>query len=266
MTEKSKVNAADKIEEVKAIEEALVPGAVAVELPSLGKFYDGRLPDGKITIRPIKVREEKLLAGAGNRMALVDKVLEQCMLTKTLPVRELLLTDKFWLMLNLRSISYGSEYMFSLKCGCGLEFRHSLSLPTGLQVKRATAGDVEPFDVTLPSCKKVVSLRFLRGTDEEEVERFIKQLPRNAGDEGDSAYVYRLSRFIVKIDGKEMDSLEKQRFCEDLIGQDSLAIRRAIGEHETGPILTISARCPSCATDVVTSLPLTNEFFPSSAA
>jgi hypothetical protein len=262
MTDKAKVT------EVKEVKEAVLdPYQTDVELPSLGKFYDGRLPDGKITIRPIKVSEEKLLAGGGNRMRLVDKVLERCMITKTLPLRDMIISDKFWLMLNLRAISYGSDYMFMLKCSaCSMEFRHSLTLPTGLQLKRATDADKEPFDVKLPVAKKTVSLRFLRGSDEEEIERYLKQLPRNAADEGDPAYVYRLSRFIVKVDGKELDTLEKMNFCDGLIGQDSLAIRRAIAENETGPILTIQTQCPGCKADVETSLPLTNEFFPSSAA
>jgi len=262
MTDKAKVT------ETKEVKETVPDiNQVDVELPSLGKFYDGRLPEGKVTIRPIKVSEEKLLAGGGSRMKLVDKVLERCMLTKTLPLRDMLISDKFWLMLNLRSISYGGDYMFMLKCNnCSMEFRHSITLPTGLQLKRATDSDKEPFDVKLPIANKTVSLRFLRGVDEEEIERYLKQLPRNATDEGDPAYVYRLSRFIVKVDGKELDPLEKMNFCDGLIGQDSLAIRRAIAENETGPILTIRTQCPGCKADVETSLPLTNEFFPASVA
>ena len=110
---------------------------------------------------------------------------------------------------------------------------------------------------------KIVSLKFLRGSDEEEIENFVKQLPSQKADEGDASYAFRMSRFIVKIDGKEVSAVDKLHFCEELIGMDSLAIRRGISQRETGPVMDLKAKCPGCRTDISTSLPFTNEFFPS---
>jgi len=240
------------------------PYSKEVVLPSKGMFYGDKLPGGKITIRPIKVSEEKLIAGGGNRLQLADKVLQKCIESQCLPVNELLLTDKFYLLLCLRSISYGPEYSFKIKCAsCDMEFVHSITLPEGLCLKSATKNDVEPFDVKLPVCGKTVSLRFLRGTDEEEIENYVKQLPSQKSDDGDSSYAFRLSRFISKIDGQDTGVLEKLSFCEELIGMDSLAIRKGVAQHETGPVMTIKAKCPSCRAEIQTDLPFTNEFFPS---
>jgi hypothetical protein len=214
----------------------------------------------------MKVKEEKLLAGGGNKLSLADKVLERCMIGNTLPLKDMILTDKFFLLLNLRSISYGPDYTFTITCGCSFEFKKTITLPDGLQLKVATDKDKEPFDIVLPRCKKTVSLKFLRGSDEAEIESYIKGLPSGVQIEGDPSYEFRLSRFIAKIDGKEVDMLEKLHFCENLIGADSLAIRRAIAENETGPIMTIKAQCPQCRNELTTYLPLTNEFFPAGNA
>lgn len=238
------------------------PFQVDITLPSKGMFYGDALPSGKVTIRPIKVKEEKLLAGGGNRLHLADLILERCIVSKCPPVKDLLITDKFYMLLCLRSISYGADYTFEIKCTqCSLEFKKTVQLPEGLQIRSATQEDKEPFDIDLPSCKKKVTLRFLRGVDEEEIENYVKQSVNVGTSEGDPSYAFRLARYIVTVDGKEMPILEKLSFCENLVGKDSLAIRQAIAEKETGPIFTITAKCPSCQNEMSTLLPLTNEFF-----
>jgi len=255
--------------EEKSVEEKLEsPYEKEVILPSKGMFYKGALPEGKVRIRPVSVQEEKLLAGnSGNRLELADKVLQRCIVSKCPPLSDLLMTDKFYLLLVLRSLSYGATYGFTLSCGnCKFEFSHSIQLPEGLQLKVATEGDVEPFEVELPLCKKKVSLRFLRGTDEQEIENFVKTLPDAGKEEGDPGYAFRLSRFIDKIEGKEVDPIDKLQFCEKLIGMDSQKIRKTVVEKESGPILTVSAKCPNCQTLIRSLLPLTNEFFPSPTA
>lgn len=260
MTDQKEPKVSDAVEKSKKED----PFQKEVELPSRGMFYGDQLPEGKVTIRPIKVLEEKLLAGGGNRMDLADKVLKRCIISECPELDDLLLTDKFYLLLNLRAISYGPEYSFSMKCGsCETDFKRTITLPEGLEVRAATKGDKEPFDVDLPVCKKKVSLRFLRGFDEKEIENYVRQLPNAGGEDGDPGYEFRMSRFIAKIDGEDIDPIEKVRFCEGLIGRDSLAIRQAIAEHETGPVMTIRAKCPGCQRDISTLFPLTSEFFPS---
>ena len=137
-------------------------------------------------------------------------------------------------------------------------------LPDGLTLKMATDEDTEPFDVKLPVSSKTLSLRFLRGTDEQAVDDYVKNLPNASAEDGDPAYAFRLARHIAKMDGEDVDPLQKLSFCEQMIGQDSLAMRTALIEHETGADMGIEASCPSCHKAIETSLPLTNEFFPHS--
>lgn len=237
---------------------------VEVKLPSRGLFYGGAIPEGVITLRPIMVQEEKLMMGARNRLSVMDKILERCLVGCSLPISKLLMTDKFFLMMQLRSISYGADYTFKQKCPyCTATFQHTIQLPEGLTMKVSEPTDVEPFEVFLPRCKKKVTVRFLRGEDEEAIEKYVQAKPNASKEEGDPGYEYRIATQLVSIEGKELDILERLRFCENLTGMDSLAIRRVVSEKEPGLDLSIQCVCPTCRNDIHTGVQLTNEFFPS---
>lgn len=238
-------------------------------LPSRGRYYGDRLLGGVVKMRVITVKEEKILAGAKNRMSAADRILERCLVECPIPIKDMLLTDKFYLLLYLRSISYGTEYSFQIQCpACGTKYQHTVELVKGLQLRMASDEDGEPFDVKLES-GKVLSLRFLRSSDEEEILRYVEQINRkqqkNVEDE-DPSYEYRLSKHISAIDGKALNALEALAFVETLTGKDSLIIRRAIAQQESGVSMGISARCPACTYTHDTVLPMTSDFFPAGAA
>lgn len=233
-------------------------------LPSRGKFNDGAIPGGIVRLRPITVQEEKLFSSAGNRTSVVDKVLTRCIVHPAVPILDLLITDKYFLLMCLRSISYGAEYAFVQTCpSCGIDFKHEVMLPDGLTLRMASDTDVEPFEVLLPLSKKKLSLRFLRCKDEVEIDRFVRDLPSGKAANGDPSYAYRLARHIALIDGQDVGILKALAFCETMIGQDSLTMRNAIAANETGIDFTIKVACPGCQKLIQTSLPFTEAFFPS---
>ena len=235
----------------------------SVEVPSLGKFYGDKLPGGKVMLRAMTVREEKLLL-AGTLQDALDKILTVCIVSSTIPIDEFLLTDKFYLLLHLRALSYGSEFDFQLECpACGNSFMYKLQLPEGLTLKIANDQDVEPFDITLPVSGKKVSLRFLRGKDEKNIEFYARQLKQ---EDGDPSYSYRMATHIVALDGKPVTVLEAKAFCEDMIGRDSMAFRTAIAERETGLDLSVKAVCPACRQEVLARMPMTRRFFPANVS
>ncbi len=239
--------------------ENLHPFEEKVIVPSKGMFYGGKLPGGVVRIRPISVKEEKLLVNAQDKLSAIDLVLDRCLLTRTLPLNEYLVTDKFFLFLNVRTISYGPDYQFMVKCsGCGNSFRHQVILPQGLRLKVPTDDSVEPFDVFLPMCKKTVSIRFLRGKDETEIRAFAKQTKR---PDGDPTYSYSLAKSIVSVDKKEMNPVELLEFVENLYGRDSLAIRNALEKNQSGIDLEIDAECPTCLERFKTPIEFSTEFF-----
>lgn len=238
-----------------------------LQVPSRGRFDGESFPEGKVILRPISVPEEKIFLSSKTQMAVADEVLQRCIVSDCPAVGEMLMTDKYFLLLNLRSISYGPEYSFKMKCGaCRKEFNHKVELPKGLSMKIATEDDVEPFDIALPISGKTLALRFLRGTDEDAIDTYVSQLEGINPDDGDPGYEYRLTRHIVTIDGEPVDALKKLNFVKSMIGRDSLAMRRGIAEHETGIDFSLELTCPSCRQDIKTSLLLTNEFFPTSVS
>ena len=265
-TEKKETVKSGETKAVAAEETKTHPYQVEEKLPSRGRFYDDAMPDGAITIRPITVDEEKIFMGRGSKLKVFDAILSKCILSPCVPMAEMLMADKFYLLLVLRSISYGTDYSFKITCpSCHTSFTHAVQLPKGLQIRIATKDDTEPYECVLPVSKKKLMLRYLRGRDEEDIESYAQNVGTTPGieDIGDESYPYQLSKYIVTIDDEELDAIEKLDFCKAMIGGDSLALRRAIAEHELGIDFTIEAPCRSCSTTVSTSLPVTAEFFPS---
>lgn len=231
-----------------------------IELPSRGKFYKGKLPDGQVKIKPITVAEEKYFTATKDKASIINTVLDRCILSKELKVGEYLLTDQFFILLNIRSLSYGPEYSFEMICrACETKYMHLVLLPKGLILKIASDDDTEPFPIDLPNCGSKLMCRFLRGDDETDIRNFVKQA--TVSDGGDPAYVYRLSKQIVSIDGKELDVIEKLMFCENMIGADSVALRDGIAKQESGVDLEIVAVCPRCKEETKIVMPFTADFF-----
>jgi len=241
-----------------------MPTEHKVELPSRGYFYGGKLPGGNVTVRPMTTQEEKLLVGSQDRLAIVDTVVERCLLTKSMPLDEYLLNDEFFMLLFIRNITYGANYSFTIKCpSCGTSFNHEVKVPDGMKLTVLTEKDKEPFECELPIAKKKLSLRLLRVADEKEIRRYTTQVlnrPGRGGD-GDVAYTYRLARHIVKIDGEEIDSRKALELVDGMGGGDSLVLRNSIDAHDCGVELHLSLVCPRCEYLVERMLPFTAEFF-----
>lgn len=233
-------------------------------VPSKGKFTPDIIPEGKVRLRPIGVQEEKyLLSSNGSRLALADKVLTKCIvLPAGLNLDDVLMTDKFFLLLCLRNLSYGPEYTFPVTCSCKYAFPHTVTLPDGLSIITPDDSFVEPFFADLPVVGKRVGLRYLRGRDEAAIEAYVAQLKPAQLDDGEPSYLYRLACHLVSVDGAAIDILEAMNFCGKLVGRDSLALRKAVQSHQTGASLMIKAQCPKCRKELVAPIQFTSDFFP----
>ena len=235
-----------------------------VELPSQGLLYDGKLPNGCIKMRPMKTSDEKLLAGGvRDRTTLVDKLIQNCLITNNLPYEEYLIGDKSLMLLFLRGISYGFDYTFTLRCpSCNESFKHTLKIPDDFEVQQLTEEDKEPFEVQLPS-GALIEFRLLRIKDEQDIAKYTKRenRSRDASAEGDPSYTYQLAKRITKIDNVEVNMFEALQFCEDMYAPDSLALRNAVDEHDCGVSLIMQFECPMCYNEFEQLMPITAEFF-----
>jgi len=238
------------------------PGAERIQLPSRGFRYEGRLPDGYVMVAPMTTREEALLVSMqGDRLELLNQVLDACLLTRDVPLVEFLSGDRLFLLLSVRQITYGGSYHVEFPCPtCRGSISLVLDIPKDLTVRMLTEEDREPFETKLPVLGHTVGLRLLRVSDEMAILRQASRVATaRAGP--NRTYLYTIARHIVTINGQEVDSTKALSLVEGLVGKDSLAIRQTIEAHDCGPDFSIETACGRCSALVREVMPLTVEFF-----
>lgn len=240
----------------------------SMNLPSGGLLYAGKIPFGTIEYYPMTAREEKMLAGAkGSAGSVLDLILKSCVKLDGITVGELLTADRFFILLILRSTSYGSEYKFNMTCGaCNQRFQHKVTLDDvdTFPIKTLDADATEPFEVTLPASQDVIKFRLLRGDDEKAIQKYADQAFSRGDTAGDPTYTYRIARHVTAINSTDYDVSrisEVNRYIEKLIGRDSVALRNAIEKADCGVDITIRMNCPKCDDFIEQSMPMTAEFF-----
>lgn len=219
------------------------PPAELVELPSHGYLYKGVTNDadilekGAVRIRPMTVHEEKILSTpriVRSGQAL-DMIFQNCIKSDIDP-GELLSSDRVYLMLWLRSVSYGNIYRFKLTCpDTNREFEHEVDLSTHPIEEMENPDIKEPFEYTLPVSKFTVLFRLPRGKDELEIIK-LQNKPKKVNDI-DETVVHRLKSAILKItrpDGEVLPDNLKEQFVESMIARDASFIRNKLEELDSG--------------------------------
>lgn len=249
----------------------LDPPSELVELPSHGYLYknattDSDVLDGKIRIRPMTVKEEKILSTVRlvKSGQALDLVFKNC-IKSNIDTLELLSSDRSFLMLWLRNVSYGNVYKFNLQCpdaGCQKKFETEVDL-TAHPVKELEDPSIkEPFEITLPVSKQVVQFRLPRGKDEMEIMKLQNQ-PKKL-NEADDDIVKRLTSCIIKItrpDGTVVSDKEKKSVVESWIARDSSVLRNKMEDLDCGVEDIKGIVCPYCGNEFDTAIPITENFF-----
>lgn len=237
-----------------------------ITLPSRGLLYEGKLPEGKLSIHPIRVKEEKYLAGITGPDQVnkaLSIVLQECIATPGIKADELLLVDRVYLLFQLRSISYGSDYSIEYRCHeCGSIHRAVADL-AALDVKELEDTIQEPLEITLPSGAKL-GIKCLRQTDVDAIARVAKSALAKAkpGEHlGDVTHAYSMARQIVTVNGEEMGDRDKLEWVENLIGRDSASLTEQMSDaFNFGLDTTVKVECPVGHENFI-ALPFTAEFF-----
>lgn len=256
---------------VQSQDSPLDPPAELVDLPSHGYLYKNSTDDpdvlsGKIKIRPMTVKEEKILSTVRlvKSGQALDLVFKNC-IKSAIPTEELLSSDRSFLMIWLRSISYGNTYRFKLQCpdaGCQKKFETEIDL-SGHPVKELEDDTVqEPFEIILPVSKQKVLFRLPRGKDEMEIMKSNNQ-PKKL-NEADEDVLKRLTSSIIKItlpDGTVVSEKEKNAIVESWIARDSSTLRNEIEKRDCGIEDIKGIKCPYCGNEFDTPIPITENFF-----
>lgn len=239
-------------------------GANAVILPSRGLFYDGKVPDGKVSIRKLTVGEDVILQSTTSGIDVIAKLVAACV---TLPNGfqhdRLLVTDRLALLIALRIYTFGPKYTFSYKCQeCGAANKSELNLAADLKTTMAKDDQKEPIEVDLTDCGKRVGLRFLRGYDEAQIARVARRLSLQNNDAGDPSIVTRMALQLVTIDGEPAGDLAvKEAFVKAMTMPDAQDWQNAVSDLSSGVGLLTHHDCSSCGSVNELGLPFTGEFF-----
>lgn len=239
---------------------------VTVKLPSRGVLYNNLIPDGKVSVRKLLVSEMSVLEAQGSGgVERLDAVIRACC---KLPLpgivhANLLITDRFAIMLALRTFTFGPHYNYQFKCQfCNQVSKATTNIAEDLEEHTAADDLTEPIDCVLTDAGKIVGLRFLRGEDEERVVKYAKRMKMQSNDAGDPSNIYRMAIQIVNIDGEiNLELRQRETFVKGLTAADSLRIHTTIDEKEPGLDLTVFPDCRNCGATNEMSLPFTAEFF-----
>jgi hypothetical protein len=234
-----------------------------VTLPTRAKIYNEAygIPED-ITLRAISTKEEKVLYGSSGDKAL-DRVIKACIVEpKAINLDHLVAADKHYLLMQLRIHTYGADYHVEYKCpNCGETHEYEVDLSE--QPVHELAEDFEePIKFKLPVNGDELTVKMLRGTDLEEIEKRAKRLKKGAkAIDGDITYILRMARYIQTINGEEMGDVERQGYVESLHGKDSAYFWHQINKIKLGYDPEVEETCKGCQEDITFILPMTVEFF-----
>jgi len=206
----------------------------------------------------------KLQGQGGNALAKIEAVVNSCTkLPEGFSPKELLLTDSFFLMLAMRTMTFGSEYTYTYRCRfCGSVERATTDIVADLDEKPASDDLTEPIEIELPDAECTVACRFLRVADQDLVTKHAKRTKMSTADSSDPSYAYRMALSLIERDGQQFsDILQKQDFITRLSAADSVRLERGISDKEPGVDIRVFPDCSSCGATVEQALPFDAEFF-----
>lgn len=243
-----------------------LPAYTSIHLPSRGLLYEGKIPDGKVEIRKMTTSDEAIMAGAnGTSNDKITRLIAACVkFPQGVQQSELLVTDRFYLLLALRTTTFGPNYNFGYKCQyCGAQHKEKVDILTDLTEKTAAPDLIEPILCKLTEDGSELGLRLLRCADEDSLTRMAKRAKVSAQQEGqDVGYISRLALHVVTKNGVEFtDALERQEFVKMLTAGDALDIRACLEKAEPGIDLTLNLECGTCNAMNEVDMPFTADFF-----
>jgi len=217
--------------------------AIEVNLPSENKIYALDDPGAPITLRPMTFEDEKQVISADKNQDPVNIILQRCI--TNLHVGELLISDKLYLIMKLREISYGDDYTTTIVCnGCKTENNTTIKL-SQLRIEPVPSDLCDPLEVHLPSIGKMVKVRIPRVKDEKLF---------GGGD------IYtNLWRFVEEIDG-QFDKIIISAVLKKLPLRDMKLILKAM-KTDFGVDTRIKFLCSECQETAVVELPINANFF-----
>lgn len=250
-----------------------------VQLPSKGLYYDGKIPDGWLRVKPMGVAVDKMLTN--QRLIangeILNKVLESCTeLPDDFNIREMLSGDFNFLLYYLRGITHGPEYEFAADCP-NCKSKNMFNFDLGELSSTVTWANEdyseEPFEVELPMLTKTF------GSSVKALVRMIRvdDVMKMASGGNDKIYdpVKRgrvsvrkkkeKNKTIIKNQGQDLERIYEDNMKSQIvglvvdgqtfmIGKDSAKIHNIIGSMHQRDAATIRQFLESVSPGIDTAL------------
>jgi len=235
-----------------------------LQLPSLGRYYGDKCPDGMVEVTPwTTAQEEEIVRHSQNpgKSNLVDKLLSaNVRYPNGFKYEELVGADQHYLLLKIRTMSlspfYSVEYICP-RCEKTVPHQHNLEELDVTSPTEETTWD-EPFKVVLPKCGADVEFRHLRMKDVKSVQDYKNAdsaIPRDA-------ITFQFAKKIISVNGNSgMKFDEKRDFVKGLIMLDMEVFRDAADRKDFGFSTEVTVQCPRCSHEHVVDLPINMGFF-----
>lgn len=234
-----------------------------VYLPTKGRIYpeESKIPE-KVRLRSMTTKEEKIIYGSTDNA--IEEVLQACIIEpEGLKVGELIAADSMVMLIDLRMVSYGTDYRVGFQCSeCGkknAEFVYDL---TELEKYDLSEDFQEPLEIKLPRSGDTLGVFFLRNKDFKEIDKWEKRIKKQSPEiAGNVGYILRMASQIKVINGDEVSQMEAKKYVEEMQGLDSAYFWNQINKVKVGYDLTLNKECSFCGADNDFELPVTAEFF-----
>lgn len=225
-------------------------------------------------IRGLKGKEGKLLAdrNAARLGSMFEKLLAGCWLQTVdagiyeittgaaLDWSRVLVADRFYALLQIRSLTFGDEYAFSMQCrhaSCREKFEWELllrQLPVRMLSEEAKTAfkSGNRFEVKLPNDGRRVWFKLMTGADEAKAAQALK-------NGRDGALLTALALRIVEIEN--VPEKDKRAFLDDMEMADAAALLDMFDSVDGGVETTLDVECPHCLGLQEVELPFEKGFF-----
>lgn len=236
-----------------------------VVLPSKGNFYDGKdgPTDGVLHIRPMTGEEEGILATPRyvRQGTAINMIFHRCLQEQSFRPEDLLSTDRTFLLICLRGISYTPKYDVEVKCpDCERKFQTKIDL-NSLIVNDCPLDFRPPLSDTMPISGYKFNYRLSRGKDEQALQEYRDRQLKLWGDTGaDDTLIYRTALLLDDIEGLR-EKHELQMLIKKLPIQDVAFLRNTITDPPFGIDTKCTITCAGCLHDFDVDLPLEAGFF-----
>lgn len=229
-----------------------------VELPSRGILYPNGTKSVKVaylTASDENILSSPNLVATGN---VIDELLRRKVLTRDIPIEDMLTQDKQAILIFLRNTAFGSELKLSLtdpKTNDRFEHTIDLSELTYKEFNLKTDENGE-YPYFMEKTKKNITFNFLNEKEEKEID----DLRDSWNGLGVPPIITkRLEKMIKSVEGNK-DPMNIRNFIETLPIIDSQNFRKFVGKNKPGVDLTQTVIAPS-GEKVIFNIDFGVEFF-----